>query len=866
MKYRAAVVTVGLLSAALVINASFQEKSGQVEIARLNADNWSDLVPLGKEVDAIYGDLVLRNDHLTAVIAQPLVSRNANMTVRDVGGCLIDLTVRSDQSDQLSAFYPGARAYPYRSLVARDANGAEADIASNIVAGESGSVTVRSAGSEGRPTVEVTYALNADSERLTVTSRFLNETQTAIDVPLFDDLRIDSRNEDIVKAPNGTSDLYWVHDRHWGQAYGIDVVGGDVASNSTSRVSKLEYEIDDVGNSVRLEPGKSFELVRNVFPGTDLPHVRAISAAATRGLEIRNVEIFVVDGLKRPVPDARVSFKRGQADWGLARTGDDGVAHVPLLAGSYELKIEAIGVEITPGEKAPVLKVGKKGGVVKFPVVCENWKPGTVNARFTDVEGKPIPCKIDFFAKEGTAQPWFGPESGDFGIKGLRYAPLGEITETLPPGDYDVVIAHGPEFDAIFKELKITPGETTELTGTLKRVVDTTGWISTDFHSHSTPSGDNTGSQLGRVLNLVCDHIEFAPCTEHNRVDSYQPHIDDLQIGPFISSCSGMELTGSPLLLNHQNAFPMIHRPHLQDGGGPVTDTSVEKQVERLALWDDRSEKLIQQNHPDMGWLYRDKNGDGEPDDGHPGILPHIDVVEIHPVPDILTLQPFVTVSNYKGNNRIFNWLQFLNQGVRLVGVVNTDAHYNYHESGWLRNWIRSPTDNPAEVKPLDIVRASEAGALIMSNGPFLEVEIREAGQKAGVFSGQDLEAASGNLEIDVRVQSPNYIDIDRVFVLVNGRIHPDHHYRKKTHPNLFRSDVVKFDQKLSLKLDRDAHIIVVAGADESTLGVVHGPRWGEHRPAAFINPIFVDVDGNGFQPNKDTLGHPLPVKFGAKK
>ena len=31
------------------------------------------------------------------------------MTVRDVGGCLIDLTRRDRQNDQLSAFYPGAQ-------------------------------------------------------------------------------------------------------------------------------------------------------------------------------------------------------------------------------------------------------------------------------------------------------------------------------------------------------------------------------------------------------------------------------------------------------------------------------------------------------------------------------------------------------------------------------------------------------------------------------------------------------------------------------------------------------------------------------------------------------------------------------------
>jgi hypothetical protein len=36
------------------------------------------------------------------------------------------------------------------------------------------------------------------------------------------------------------------------------------------------------------------------------------------------------------------------------------------------------------------------------------------------------------------------------------------------------------------------------------------------------------------------------------------------------------------------------------------------------------------------------------------------------------------------------------------------------------------------------------------------------------------------------------------------------------------------------------------------------------HEPTAVTNPIYVDVDGDGFQANKDTLDHPLPVKFGA--
>ncbi len=862
MKRLAGLLTVVLLGAALAINAS-SSKPGQVEIARLDAANWDEFAPQGKEVDAIIGDVVLRNDHLVAVIAQPLASRNANMTVRDVGGCLIDLAVRWNQSDQLSAFYPGARKFPYRSSVV-SSEGKLVELTETAIATDDGAVTVRSAGSESQPAVEVTYQLATDAKFLTVTSRFTNESEKSLSVALTDDLRVDSGKEDTVKTPNGSTDLFWFHDQFWGQACGIEPVGLSVETNSNSRTSTLKYE-SDAGQKVMLEPGKSFELTRRIYPGTDLPHVRAIHAEINEQ-PVGEVEFFALDGLKRPIRDARVIVHRGDERWGMVLTGDDGLARTKLPVGEYSVKLEALGVDITPSSGAPTVKVGAKSRLQKLPMICDGWQPGTVDARITDGDGKPIPCKIEFLAKEGTAQPWYGPETASFATNGLCYAAHGELMQTLPPGQFDVVISHGPEFDAIFTEITVQPGRTTSLTGKLKHVVDSSGWISSDFHSHSSPSGDNTGSQLGRVLNLVCDHIEFAPCTEHNRVDTYQPHIDRLQIGQFISSCSGMELTGSPLPLNHQNAFPMVHRPHQQDGGGPVTDTDIERQVERLALWDNRSEKLVQINHPDMGWLFRDKNGDGIADDGHARILPHIDVIEIHPIPEILQLRPVDERGSYKSNNRIFNWLQFLNQGQRFVGVVNTDAHYNYHESGWIRNWIKSPTDDPSKIKPLDVVRASEAGALFMSNGPFLDVKIREAGNAASAFAGQDLDAPSGQVEIDVTVQCPNWLDVDRLFVLVNGRIHEPLHFRKATHPDKFKSGVVRFDETLRLKLDKDAHLIVAVGGENSTLGKVHGPRWGVHQPAAFINPVYVDVDGDGFKPNGDTLGHPLPVRYGYPK
>ena len=59
--------------------------------------------------------------------------------------------------------------------------------------------------------------------------------------------------------------------------------------------------------------------------------------------------------------------------------------------------------------------------------------------------------------------------------------------------------------------------------------------------------------------------------------------------------------------------------------------------------------------------------------------------------------------------------------------MVNTDAHYNFHGSGWLRNYLKSPTDDPAQIRTLDVVHAAERGNLVMTSGPFMEVSLRSS-------------------------------------------------------------------------------------------------------------------------------------------
>lgn len=844
-----------------VVAFQLQDDTPPVEVVLLTEANWEKFAPQGKEVDAILGDLVLRNQYLTAVIAQPVESRNANMTVKNVAGALIDLTTRENPSDQLSAYYPGQQQFAYRTWKVLGLDDAVIDLQAGVESkARYVTVVVTSPAREGKPGIHVRYRLENDEPYLTVTTEFTNPTDKPIDVSLADDLRIDSGKELMVKSPNGAGQLFWAHDRYWSQAYAVGASGLKLEMNSDARLTTIKYEMQGASKKTLL-PGDKHEFTRWLFVGRDLLEAKAL-ASDMRGDLVPRVEIRVV-GEDGGIADAEVFIQKAGIAYGSGRTDSRGVLNTALPLGEYTYSVQVNGIEIAKDLK--YRQERRDRTFQEFRVA--GYQAGKVQVRITDANDKPIPCKVEFKAKSGTPQPDFGPATGAYGVKNLRYAPLGAFEQNLAPGQYDIVVSHGPEFDALFLPLSIAPNMTSLLTGKLIRTVNTTGWISSDFHSHSSPSGDNTSSQTGRVLNHVCEHLEFVPCTEHNRIDTYQPIINELGVGSFVSTVSGIELTGLPLPLNHQNAFPMIMRPHTQDGGGPLPDPDPATQIERLALWDGRSEKLMQVNHPDLGWMFYDEDGNGEPDAGFERMRAHINVLEVHPIDNILKLTPQTQRNGMEYNNTLFNWLQLLNQGLRIPGVVNTDAHDNFHGTGWLRNYLQSSTDDPAAIQPLDVVRAANQGRLVMSNGPFLEVSLGEAGQDFAVTTGQELMAKSGKLSLKVRVQTPNWFDIDRVFVLINGRPDESLNFTREKQPERFKSEgAIKFDQTLPVTLQHDAHVIVVAVGEKSTLGKVYNNEWGKVRPVAISNPMFVDVDSQGFKANLDTLGAPLPRKFTPRK
>ena len=190
----------------IITSFSFCLSSSAVEIDQLTPANWDRYVPAGKEVDAIYGDYVIKNDVLTAIIAQPTPTRNANLTIREVGGCVLDLTRIDSDNDQLGCYYPTGQLYsftdPKQVQIAVDSVGGALHITSQK---ESNGTFAR-----------VIYSIEEGDASLRIITQYLNDSNEAVSLNLQDSIRADSP---FVLGSAGN--MFWANDQWFKQAYGV---------------------------------------------------------------------------------------------------------------------------------------------------------------------------------------------------------------------------------------------------------------------------------------------------------------------------------------------------------------------------------------------------------------------------------------------------------------------------------------------------------------------------------------------------------------------------------------------------------------------------------------------------------------------
>jgi hypothetical protein len=785
-------------------------------------------LPKGKEADGILGDFVLRSDKVEAVISHNAPNRRANMSTfyGEDGvspGCLYDLTLRGANNDQLVAYGPcGHGSVSYVKIANVKEDGAAA-VESVTTAAKNGGVFKRHE-----------YRVKDGVQGIFITTVLRNESDKPQKVNTKSDCtRFDSTGM--------TSDgIFWVdaiNPAHkCGYALGTLNVTG----------------IDKLADTIEMQPRQEVVISRFFAVGTS-PAQAVGEVMTVKGIktELLTGAIGETGKAGKPIATATIEVPFGKSVVP-GYTDDQGRFSFKLPPGQIELLVKDLG--------RPEFRWSRQ-----IPSERELFLDPAAAIQFTitDEFGKPIPCKAHFAPLDENAPKLnLGPKWRAHGCVDQYHSENGHFTQQLPPGKYRVVVVRGPEYGHLSKEVTVEAGKTTEFKGTLKRLVDTNGWISSDFHNHSTPSGDNVCDTDGRIINIAVEHLEFAPTTEHNRLYDWEPTIKALGLENHIKTVKGMELTGSR---QHFNAFPFEPDPLKQDGGAPVWNDDPRITALTLRRWQgERPDRWIQFNHPDLSNMFVDRDSDGIADGGFVGVGSMIDGSESEngPGTDILADSPF-KLSRPAGSLamkvsmcREFLWRQLLNQGHRLVAVGVADAHSVYGNGvGCWRIYLPSSTDEPAKIDWAELAPHAKAGHIVLSTGPFLEVTTQN-----GKIAGDD-DRCTGGIDLNVRVQCTDWMDIDRVQVLVNSRPDPTLNFTRASHPRMFKDGVVKFAEKIHVPLQSDAHLIVVAIDEDGNQAIGFGTSdYAKMRPCAYNNPIYVDADGNGFKPNHDTLGFDIPA------
>ena len=551
-------------------------------------------------------------------------------------------------------------------------------------------------------------------------------------------------------------------------------------------------------------------------------------ALEATGAPTGRIEGFVVEkGTGIALSDVHVfAYKAGYDGPWLEWTTDSGEDVHPdgsfgghLPPGDWELVVHAEGRPT--GTRVPVSV--REGTAIS--VVLESPQPGSVEYEIVDESGFRIPGKVSFFTVNG--ENIRRTDLGDGYIGGqpaqVSFAAHGHGHVALPPGQYYAVASRGIEYELDYSDpFEVRRNTHSRLSFTMFRTVDTSGWISADFHVHAAPSPDSGVSLPDRVTTFAAEGVEFMASSDHDVITNYQPIVEQLGLEPWLATTPGTEVT--TLEIGHFLGFPVRWDP-LADQGGALDWTNLEPQEIMDGLRDlgdpEISDPLVVVAHPRDGLSgYFDQYGfDMYSGTDSAVVEPNLfteltndqisarqfsmdfDAMEVLNAKrfevirgpttsemDALAETPksvttFDLLSRSLGEQDsladgsayistdypgpLDDWFTLLNLGYRITALGNSDTHSKTKtEAGCPRNFVNLGFDDPAAVTAEDVAEAVRQGKVVASYGPFIRVGINawENGPGSTVVDPDDIQ-------IHISVQSPGWFDVDRVELYENGTL-----------------------------------------------------------------------------------------------
>lgn len=509
-------------------------------------------------------------------------------------------------------------------------------------------------------------------------------------------------------------------------------------------------------------------------------------------------------------------------------------------------------------------------------------------------------------------------DGSDRFIEGSWWTTDGRLSAKVRPGTYELLVTRGPEYEITQKTIVLRAGAFDAEQVVLARAYRSDGWVAGDLHIHAQPSTDSPVSIADRVASCAAEGLEVAVATDHNYITDYAPVIATSGLDPWLLGIPGMELTtfemghfnGYPLRVDPGSTRGGEFR------WAGLPPQGLFDQLRGLAI--DPARGIVQVNHPRQAVLgyfsqffvdeltaqpytptgilgifapYGDEFSPGnysvdfdaielvcgkQIEDVHsfraPSPLPPGPFPDPQPVPGQVVVGPD---GRAKFPGVVETWFSMLDRGHRATGVGTSDSHGLIgDEPGSARTliYVGAGKDVPGGYSRDDVMEAIRQHHAITTTAPFLEMTIDDH------IIGDTVIAQGGSVDVTIRVRSSSWAKVDHLVLYSNSQVVADQvipanqgtDYETRVHLALTRDSWVVAEVSGPGNLfpvltptefpPLDATVLIKAlsvGLDLSSLPLTSNfkpSRVHIQTPYAITNPIWIDVDGNGWTPPKPPL------------
>jgi hypothetical protein len=451
----------------------------------------------------------------------------------------------------------------------------------------------------------------------------------------------------------------------------------------------------------------------------------------------------------------------------------------------------------------------------------------TITVNVTDENGLAVPARITVVgfdpSQEPTAVganlPGFGSstlglfndvnDDEPFGVVAFEYTGADGIASfEIEPGTYHVFASRGTEYSAWSTALPsgggpltIGAGGNANLNAQIARVVDTTGFVSSDFHVHGIASADSEVSDFDRVTSFAGEGLDNLIATDHHVHKDYGPTIAAEGLASFLTSTVGEEITTFDY--GHFNSYPVTIDASLPSGGS--TDWAVAAppgedfpaygaynlapgEIYALATTNAQSTPAttVQINHIDSHFA---------PLKIDTSLVPPADLMtladratrRLNPTTPANLFYAFPALELWNGNTRAHQsefldqrigiWMNLLDQGIETTAICDTDTHtFNNLRTAGARTWTAASSgmDTPATLDSDELAASVVAGRAVGGQGVYVQTRLLATDGSNAVADltrngSTSVSSTNGAVDFEVTVQSPAWAHWDTIEIYSNA-------------------------------------------------------------------------------------------------